>query len=217
MKIFASLSPADPLYLAATISRLETAGLDGLHIDFADGRFTPALEGGLDMLRAVRSATRLPIAVHLMLVEPERWIGPVQAAGADRVSVHIEASPYPWRLRAIARRRNIEFGLAINPTTPLGVLESVAEVPDFVSLLTTEPDDLGEFFLPGMLPRIAAARRSLPESVEIEIDGGVTREVCKTAIAGGVGAVVAGRALLNTSNWKQAVDEFRGTTLRRVG
>lgn len=216
MRIYASLCAANPLHLGDAVAGLERAGVDGLHIDIADGRFTPVLQGGLDVVRAVRSASELPISVHLMVEDPEVWMESLVAAGAGQISVHVEATPYPWRLRALARRLGVEFGLALNPRTPLAVLDSLREVPAFVSLLTTEPDEDGERFLPGMLGRIRAARIALPAGVEIEIDGGVDAEIWVAATAEGATAVVAGRALLGAADWPAAVAEFRVSALRGV-
>jgi ribulose-phosphate 3-epimerase len=214
VRIYASLCAANPLHLGDAVARLEVAGVDGLHIDFADGRFTPVLQGGLDMVRAARAASQLPISVHLMAEDPERWMQPAVAAGAGRIAVHVEATAYPWRLRALARRLGVEFGLAFNPATPLTILEPLSEVPDFLSLLTTEPDEAGERFLPGMLARIRAARVALPAAVEIEVDGGIDARICMAAIAEGATDVVAGRALLGAADWTAAVAEFRASGLR---
>lgn len=216
VKLYASLSAADPLHLGEVVARLERAGIDGLHVDFADGRFTPVLQGGLDLLRAVRTATPLPISVHLMVEEPEPWLQPLVVAGATRISIHIESAAYPWRLRALAKRFGVEFGLSLNPGTPLAVLEPLRAVPDFVSLLTTEPDEAGEWFLPGMLGRIRSARQAVPGAVDIEIDGGVDAKIWTAAIAEGATAVVVGRSLLNAADWPLAVAEFRAATLRGV-
>ena len=195
MKILASLSAADPLALGLAARRLREAGVDGFHLDLADGRFVPWLSGGLELVAALAATEMLPLSVHLMMEDPEPWIAPLGRSGADRVAVHLEAIRYPWRLRTAALRSDLEFGIAINPATPVAALEPVLDCADFVSLLTTEPDLGGERFLPGMLQKVAEARRLLGARVGLEVDGGLdARWLHDVALAGADSAVV-GREL----------------------
>jgi ribulose-phosphate 3-epimerase len=200
VKILASLSAADPLALGAAASRLSQAGVAGFHVDFGDGRFVPWVGGSLELVRALADAERLPVEVHLMMGEPEAWIGPVAAAGASRVVVHLEAIRYPWRLRTLAVHAGLKLGFAINPATPLVTLEPVVRCADYVSLLTSEPDLASEHFLPGSTERIAAARRLLGPDLELEVDGGIRAGSIHECSLAGADVAVVGRDLTRAEN-----------------
>ena len=195
MRIAASLTAADPLRLGDAAARLAAAGVDALHVDFGDGRFVPWLGGGVEMVAALSESRVLPVEVHLMLEEPEHYVPLVAAAGAAAVVVHVEAVRYPWRLRETARRLGLRFGLAINPATPIAVLDSLRDCAGHFSLLTTEPDGAGERMLPSTLPRLRAAAALLGEDAEIEVDGGVDPTSSVELCAAGATRLVVGRAL----------------------
>jgi ribulose-phosphate 3-epimerase len=210
-RLFGSITSADPLRLGDEVARLTDAGVDGIHIDIADGVFTPEFTFGLRVLRAVTAATSVLVDVHLMCVRPEAHLS--QLAGIRdarmRVAVHIEACPYPWRTISLARQLGLRVGLAVNPATPPGSLGALASAVDFVNLLTTEPDFSGEHLLPGSAQRVAAARALMPRPACLQVDGGITLEVARDLVAAGADEIVVGRALFAASDTRQAVDAFR--------
>ncbi len=207
-RIFASVVSADQADLGAAADRLLAAGVDGLHLDLADGVFVPDLTFGVRTVRALRARTDAVLDVHLMVARPEDYLRAVADAGASRVSFHVEAVAYPWRLVSLARSLGIEVGAALNPVTPLETLDTLALSIDFVNLLTTEPDFAGEHLLPGMVERVARARRDLPAEIRLQVDGGVD----STTIGGFTDAddLVVGRGICGSEDWTGAVAELRG-------
>lgn len=195
MKILASLTAADPLAIGVAARRLSLAGADGFHVDFGDGRFIPWWGGSLELVQALVRSERIPVEVHLMVDDPERWLEPLAAAGARQVVVHLEAVRYPWRIRTVAVRSGLRLGFAINPATPVAALEPVVECADFLALLTSEPDLDSEHFLPGSVARVASARRLLGPQVELEVDGGMTTGSLHECCLAGADVAVVGREL----------------------
>lgn len=216
-RIFASIRSVDPTELGTASERLLTAGVDGLHVDLADGVFVPELTFGVAVARALLERTQALLDVHLMVVRPEEYLPILAQAGIRRVSFHLESAPYPWRVCSLARSLGIEVGLALNPATPLTVLETIGAAVDFVNLLTTEPDFAGEQLLPGSIERAAAARRLLPEHVLLEVDGGIDAETGRSLADGGVNDFVIGRAIAGANDWNRAVEQLRHALGARTG
>jgi len=195
MRVLASIRSLDPLELGAGCHRLLEAGVDGLHVDIADGVFVPELTVGPNVVRALAARTAALLDVHLMVAGPEPYIRALAEAGATRVAFHLEAAPYPWRLASLARTLGLGVGIALNPATPLAALEPVIAAIDFVNLLTTELDFDGERLLPGSAERIAAARELLPREIPIQVDGGIDDRNAGDLVAAGADELVVGRAL----------------------
>jgi ribulose-phosphate 3-epimerase len=210
-RLFGSITSADPMSLGDEVGRLTDAGVDGIHVDIADGVFTPDFTFGLRVVRAVAAATSVLVDVHLMCVRPEVQLS--QLAGICdprmRVAVHIEACAYPWRTISLARQLGLRVGLAVNPATPPESLGALASAVDFVNVLTTDPDFAGERLLPGSAQRVAAARALMPRPVSLQVDGGIRLEVTRDLVAAGADEIVVGRALFAASDTRQAVDAFR--------
>jgi ribulose-phosphate 3-epimerase len=170
--------------------------------------FVPDLTFGLRTVRALRARTDALLDVHLMVARPEEYLRGLADAGANRVCFHVEAAAYPWRLVSLGRSLGLEVGAALNPATPLAVLEALASSVDFVNLLTTEPDFSGELVLPGMVERVERARRDLPAEVRLEVDGGVDERTVSAFAA--ADDLVAGRAICGSEDWSTTVAELRG-------
>jgi len=200
MRLLASIRPLDPLELGAGCERLLETGVDGLHVDLADGVFAPELTVGPEVVRALAARTAALLDVHLMVAGPEPYVRAVAEAGATRVAFHLEAAPYPWRLASLARSLGLQVGVALNPATAVAALEPVAAAVDFVNLLTTELDLAGERLLPGATERVAAARRLLPPEVWIQVDGGVEADNAAGLVAAGADELVVGRALAGAAD-----------------
>ena len=197
IKIAPSILSADFAALADDIARVEGAGgADLLHVDVMDGRFVPNITMGPVVVGAIRKRTRLPLDVHLMIVEPERYVPDFIAAGADIVTVHAEACPHLQRNLAQIRELGAKAGVALNPSTPPEVLEYVLGDLDLVLVMSVNPGFGGQAFIPGALAKIRRLRAMLEaRPVEISVDGGVKVEHVKVLAEHGADVLVAGSAI----------------------
>lgn len=198
IRLGASILAADFLRLGEQIAEAESHGVDFIHFDVMDGRFVPNISIGLPVLEAVRGGTRLPIDVHLMIVEPERWVEPFIAAGADVLTVHVETCGHlHGTLRAIADT-GATPSVALNPATPLASVEEVLPLVQQVLVMTVNPGFGGQTFIPGMLDKIHRLRAMLDErnpTCAIEVDGGIKASTAGRAVAAGADTLVAGSSV----------------------
>lgn len=196
LQIGSSLAAAPLARLGEAVKELERAGVDYLHFDVEDGSFTPVMTLGTKLIADLRPLTSLPFDVHLMMVDPE-WIVPdLVAYGADRISVHYEACPYPRRVLRKIVSSGAQAGLALNPATPLPELTYLSPYLTFVVILTTEPEVPDCPFLPGVLEKVRAGKRSRGlENVTWVVDGGITPATISQAAAAEADSVVVGRAV----------------------
>lgn len=197
IKIAPSILSADFAALGDEIARIEGAGgADLLHVDVMDGRFVPNLTIGPVVVGALRKRTRLPLDVHLMIVEPERYVPDFISAGADIVTVHAEACPHLQRNLAQIRELGARVGVALNPSTPPEVLEYVLDDLDLVLVMSVNPGFGGQTFIPSALAKIRRLRAMLgARPVEVSVDGGVKVEHVKVLIEHGANVLVAGSAI----------------------
>lgn len=200
VRIGPSVLSADFLRLGEQLAEIERAGADYLHFDVMDGRFVPNVSIGLPILEATRRGTTLPIDVHLMVVEPERWVEDFAAAGADVLTFHAEGVTHGHRLAEAISALGKEVGLAINPATPLSAVEEMLPYVDQVLVMTVNPGFGGQSFIPGMLGKIERLRAMIeqarPDCV-IQVDGGINPETIADVVAAGATSVVAGSAVIN--------------------
>jgi len=211
-RIAPSILSADFGRLALDVEAAERAGADWIHVDVMDGRFVPNLTLGPPIVRAVRAATRLPVDVHLMMVEPERYLEDFVAAGADLVSVHLEASPHLQRTLRAIRALGAKAGVVLNPHTPEDTLRYVLDDADLILIMSVNPGFGGQSFLPQVLPKLRwlrdeVARRGL--AVTLEIDGGITRETAGAARKAGAEVLVAGSAVFGANKRSEATLDER--------
>ncbi len=184
--------------LAAELSALESAGLRWVHWDVMDGRFVPNITFGQHVIRQLRKRSGLFFDVHLMIAEPERYLADFQAAGADMLVVHAEATLHLQRTLAEIRRLGMKAGVALNPATPLSVLDYVLEDVDMVLLMSVNPGFGGQTFLPVTYEKIRRLRRMLGErSALIQIDGGVTPDNTVELVRAGADVLVSGSAFFS--------------------
>ncbi|OUM91716.1 MAG: ribulose-phosphate 3-epimerase [Firmicutes bacterium ZCTH02-B6] len=192
-----SLLSADFARLSEEIARVQPEA-DWLHLDVMDGHFVPNITFGPDLVRAVRDVTRLPLDVHLMIEEPDRHLEAFARAGADRLTVHVEACPHLQRTLQHIRDLGCRAGVALNPHTPLENIRYVLEDVDLVLLMTVNPGFGGQKFLPAVLPkvkRLAAWLRLGGRQIHIEVDGGINTETAPLVVAAGANVLVAGSAV----------------------
>jgi len=201
MKIAPSILSADFAALGEEIARVEAGGADQLHVDVMDGRFVPNLTIGPVVLAAIRKRTRLPLDVHLMIVEPERYLADFVHAGADVVTVHVEACPHLQRTLTQIRDLGARAGAALNPSTPPGALEYVLDDLDLVLVMSVNPGFGGQKFIPSAYPKIRQVRTMLGgRSVDVSVDGGVKLDHARPLAEHGASVLVAGSAVFEAAD-----------------
>ena len=207
VKIAPSLLAADFSQLGKQVRDAEVGGADWLHYDVMDGRFVPNITMGAFILEQVRQITTLPLDVHLMIVEPERFIKQFADAGADSISVHIEASPNLHRTLEQIRDSGCKVGVAINPHTPAEALGEVITMVDIINVMTVNPGFGGQQFLQPMTSKIAHLRAMIGDvrgTVDIEVDGGINVETANDAVQAGANVLIAGTTIFRHPQSVQA-------------
>ncbi|MDQ7025117.1 MAG: ribulose-phosphate 3-epimerase [Anaerolineae bacterium] len=215
VKIAPSLLAADFMQLGQQIKDAEAAGADLLHYDVMDGRFVPNITMGMFILKQVRQITTLPLDVHLMIVEPERYIKQFADAGANSISVHIEACPNLHRTLQLIRESACKVGVAINPHTPADHLSEIITMLDMINVMTVNPGFGGQQFLQTMTSKIATLRAMIGDvqgEVDIEVDGGINVETANDAVQAGANILIAGTTIFRHPNGVQAgIDALRNS------
>ena len=210
VKIAPSILSADFAALGDDIERVEGGGADQLHVDVMDGRFVPNLTIGPVVVAAIRKRTRLPLDVHLMIVEPERFVAEFVAAGADMVTVHAEACPHLQRTLAQIRELGAKAGAALNPSTPPDALRYVLDDLDLVLVMSVNPGFGGQAFIPGAHRKIREVKALLGDRpVEVSVDGGVKAGLAKSLVQDGATTLVAGSAIFGAADPAAAVRALR--------
>ncbi len=211
-KIAPSILSADFTRLGEEIRAVEAAGADIIHFDVMDGHFVPNLSIGVPVLQSVRRITKLPLDVHLMITDPEKYIGPFIKAGADLVSVHLEVCP---DLAAIAKRiRDLgaKASITINPDTGVERLLASAEHLDMILVMSVHPGFGGQAFIPSALEKLRQIRNDLDRrglEVDLEIDGGIKADNIAVVKAAGANVFVSGSGIFGTKDYRKTIAEMR--------
>ena len=198
--IEASVLSADFLRLGEQAREAEMAGVDGIQVDVMDGRFVPNITFGQGMVRALRKVVKVTLDVHLMIVEPERYIEEFADAGADRVFVHQEACTHLHRVLQRIRELGVEAGVAVNPSTSPGVLGEVLDMTDIIQVMTVNPGFGGQQFIHSQLDKIRCLREMLDErgfEIPIAVDGGIDTITAPQVVSAGAAVLVAGSSIYN--------------------
>jgi ribulose-phosphate 3-epimerase len=213
IKIAPSVLSADFSYLGDQVREVVKAGADYIHIDVMDGHFVPNISVGIPIVQAIRKITDIPLDVHLMIDNPEKFVDKFAEAGADILTVHVEASVHLDSLVTSIKKLGIKAGVSLNPSTPLAALEEVLPNIDLVLLMTVNPGFGGQKFIDSVVDKIARLRQIIYNrkiNTELEVDGGITKETAPIAVQAGANVLVAGSAIYNSkSGIKAAFQELR--------
>ena len=203
IRIAPSILSADFARLGDQIAEAEAGGADWIHVDVMDGHFVPNITIGVPVVSAIRKVTKLPLDVHLMIEQPERFTDAFVDAGADWVTVHVEAARHLHRTLQGIRDRGAHPGVTLNPGTSLSTLDQALPYADLVLIMSVNPGFGGQKYIPTSASKIAALKRMLEHQslwgVEIEVDGGVSAQTAPEMVAAGATVLVAGAAVFNAS------------------
>jgi len=211
-KIAPSILSADFSRLGEEVRAVERAGADYIHIDVMDGHFVPNITIGPMIVKAVRKMTQLPLDVHLMIADPDRFIDEFAKCGADILTVHAEAVTHMHRTIQFIRTLGVRAAVSLNPATPLDVLEYVLEDLGMVLLMTVNPGFEGQEFIASVLPKITRLREMAIErghSLEIEVDGGIRPDTIGRVSSAGADVFVAGSAIFYSKDYGETIRQMR--------
>ncbi|MBU5594603.1 ribulose-phosphate 3-epimerase [Amphibacillus sp. MSJ-3] len=211
-KIAPSILSADFSKLGDDIKEVERAGADYIHVDVMDGHFVPNITIGPLVVRAIRPTTDLPLDVHLMIDNPDQYISAFADAGADIISVHVEACKHLHRTIMTIKEHGKKAGLVINPATPIEVTKAIFPELDLLLFMTVNPGFGGQTFIPSVLEKVKQAdrwRKEMNLDIEFEVDGGINPVTANLCAKAGVDVFVAGSAIFNQPNRAQAIQEIR--------
>lgn len=213
VKIAPSILSADFGRLAEEVKAVEAAGADYIHVDVMDGRFVPNITIGPVVVAAVKKATTLPLDVHLMIVEPEKYVEDFIKAGASILTVHAETCPHLHRTLQQIRALGAKPSVVVNPSTPLSAIEEVLGEVNQVLLMSVNPGFGGQAFIPATVDKVRRLRAMLDarglKDVEIEVDGGIAPETAKQVVAAGASVLVAGHAVFRSKDYRAAIAALR--------
>lgn len=212
VKIAPSILAADFAKLGEEVLEVEKAGADLIHIDVMDGHFVPNITMGPIVVEALRPLTTLPLDVHLMIENADQYIEAFAKAGADYITVHVEACPHLHRTIQLIRSFGVKPGVVLNPHTPVESIQHVLEDIDMVLFMTVNPGFGGQKFIHSVVPKVKQLAEIIQErnlSIEIEIDGGINEETIKPCVEAGATVLVAGSAIYNAPDKGKALQAIK--------
>lgn len=216
IKLAPSILSADFVNLQRDIDALAKAGADYVHVDVMDGAFVPNITIGMPVVAAIRRITDLPLDVHLMIDQPVRYVEEFCKAGADIVTIHVEADALEHNLQAlqIIRQAGVRAAISVKPKTPAEAVAPYLELVDLILVMTVEPGFGGQKFMADMMPKLAAIREMIDRqnpTCELEVDGGVNLETAKTCVRNGANVLVAGSAYFKAQDQIAFADAIHHT------
>ncbi|MEX5212857.1 MAG: ribulose-phosphate 3-epimerase [Nitrospiraceae bacterium] len=212
LKIAPSILSADFARLADEIARVEQGGADWLHVDVMDGHFVPNLTVGPPIVESIRKVTRLPLDVHLMVTNPDDCIGAFAEAGADYLTVHVEACPHLHRTVQFIKERGVKAGVTLNPATSVFTLEEILPDVDLILVMSVNPGFGGQHFIPSVLEKVRKVRAMLDQARShalLEVDGGVKVDNAASVVEAGADVLVAGSAIFCSTDYAGTIKAMR--------
>jgi ribulose-phosphate 3-epimerase len=216
LRLAPSILAADFANLGAEIAAVTRGGADQVHIDVMDGHFVPNITIGVPVVKSLRKATQLPLDVHLMIMDPDRYIEPFIEAGANMVSVHVEVLPHLHRTITHIKELGAKAGVVLNPSTPVSAIEEIAADVDFVLVMSVNPGFGGQVFIPHSLKKIQSVRALLDRAgnqAPIEVDGGVDLATVERVVRAGAEWLVAGNAIFGSGDPEQAARALKAKAI----
>jgi ribulose-phosphate 3-epimerase len=214
-----SILSANFAALGEDIAAVERGGADLIHVDVMDGHFVPNITIGPPVVHAVKAVAKVPLDVHLMITDPDRYIEAFARAGAAMISVHLEVLPHLHRTVHAIKALGIKAGVVINPATPVGALEQIAGDVDYVLVMSVNPGFGGQAFIPGSVAKIQAVRAlldRLKNPAPVEVDGGIDLQQVGRVVEAGARIIVAGAAIFATAEPERATRELKTAALAAV-
>lgn len=215
VKIAPSILSADFARLADEVGKVEQAGADWIHVDVMDGHFVPNLTVGPPIVEALRKVTRLPLDLHLMMTNPDNFISEFADAGADYLTVHVEACPHLHRTVQAIKERGVKAGVTLNPATSTNTLEEIVAEADLILVMSVSPGFGGQRFIPSVIDKISRVRTLIDRSggrALLEVDGGVKVDNVASIVEAGADVLVAGSAIFSSPNYADTITAMREAT-----